>query len=221
MNTSLSRIIWGLGITVLGLILLLNAFNVGGLDDVIATWWPLFIILAGIGMLLNNIRQYVFPVFVVLIGLLVQLNLLEVIDVNIFELILPLIIIAVGLSFLLRQGSKNPEETRDSTNDIFAILGGIDTKNHSSDYQGGKATAVLGGVSLDLRDATLKKDARLDVITFMGGIDLKVPKEWEVRVSGQPILGGWDNKSVKPGSVNPPVLHVNAMCIMGGVEIKN
>lgn len=221
MNTSLSRIIWGLGITVLGVGLLLNAFNVGGLEDVLTTWWPLFIILAGIGMLLSNIRQYLVPMFVILIGIIVQLNQLDVIKVNIFELLLPLVIIAIGLSFLLRQESKNPEETRDTTNDIFAILGGIDTKNHSSDYQGGKATAVMGGVSLDLREAKIQKEARLDVITFMGGIDLKVPKEWEVHVSGQPILGGWDNKSAKPSSKNPPILHVNAMCIMGGVNIKN
>lgn len=62
--------------------------------------------------------------------------------------------------------------------------------------------------------------AQISITTIMGGVDLKVPREWKVVATGVPILGGWDNKTViYPDQTN--ILYVKCTTIMGGIEIKN
>ncbi len=218
---SLSRIIWGIGILVLGVGFLLDALTVIEFDSVAATWWPLLLVIGGVGAFISNPRHYILPLGFILVGVLVQLNNLEVIDVNVGSLVWPIIVIGVGLSLLLKQGFGRPQETSGKKTDLFAALGGVDTKVTAIDYQGGKAAAILGGISLDLRKATVKGTATLDLLTVMGGVELKVPENWHINVSGTPILGGWENKTAKPEGKNAPILNVNATCVMGGVEIKN
>lgn len=35
----------------------------------------------------------------------------------------------------------------------------------------------------------------------MGGVELKLPVDWEVKISGIPIMGGWENKTTSQTSV--------------------
>ena len=50
----------------------------------------------------------------------------------------------------------------------------------SSNFAGGEITAVMGGVELDLRNASIQTDAVLNVFAFWGGISLKIPSDWSV-----------------------------------------
>ena len=220
-NTSLSRNIWGVGILLLGVGFLLDALNVIEFNNFAATWWPSLIIIGGLGALLGNPRNWLLPLGFTAVGVVMQLNQLDVVDVNIGALIWPVIVIAVGLSLLLRQGFNRPNTTTEDTSDLFAALAGIDNKVTSQSYKGGKVSAVMGGVSLDLRKADIKDVAQLDLFAFWGGVEVKVPETWRVNVSGTPLLGGWDNKGGKPENKKAPVLNINATCIMGGVDIKN
>jgi predicted membrane protein len=81
----------------------------------------------------------------------------------------------------------------------------------------------MGGVELDLRHATLAPDgAEVDATAIMGGVDLIIPRDWRVTVRGTPILGGVSN--LAEGSSLPddaPRLRVDALAILGGVEIKH
>ena len=78
----------------------------------------------------------------------------------------------------------------------------------------------MGGVELDLREADIEGAARIDVFTFWGGVDIKVPRTWEVRTSGLPLLGGWEDKT-EPPLGGGPVLDVRLVTIMGGAEIRH
>lgn len=220
-NTSLSRNIWGVGILLIGVGFLLDALNVIDFNNFATTWWPSLLIVAGIAAFVGNPQRFVFPLGFIVVGGLLQLDRLDVVDVNVGELIWPAVIIAIGLSLLLRQGFSRPSISDEDTTDLFAALAGIDTKVTSHGYKGGKASAILGGISIDLRKADIKNTAQLDLFTFWGGIELKVPETWQVNVSGTPLMGGWDNKADKPDNKKAPVLNVNATCIMGGVDIKN
>ena len=56
----------------------------------------------------------------------------------------------------------------------------------------------------------------------LGGVDLIIPRDWRVTVRGTPILGGVSN--LPEGSSLPddaPRLRVDALAILGGVEIKH
>lgn len=221
MNTSLSRLITGFIILLLGVGFLLDSLSIIQFNTLFSTWWPVLIIIGGLGALASNYRRPIFPLFFILAGVLLQLRALEVLEFNVFSLIWPAIIIAIGLSMLLGRTPWGARTTKEHESDLFAFLSGVDSRNKSDDYRGGKANALLGGINLDLRDAQIRKTAHLNTFAFMGGIEVRVPREWRVTVSGMPLLGGWEDKTQKPESTKAPVLTIDATCIMGGIEIKN
>ena len=108
------------------------------------------------------------------------------------------------------------------TDDVSAIFGGSETINTSKNYQGGKATAVFGGVVIDLRDAHIKKEATLNVFALCGGVEVKVPREWKIQPQVFPIIGGVESKShSQKADDNAPVLIITGTVALGGVEVRS
>lgn len=222
MNTSLTRTIAGVSIVLVGVALLLGNIGLFNVGNIFATYWPLLIVLGGVLMFMGNPKEVLFSLIVVIVGLLLQLRELNILNFSFGQIFWPAVIIFAGLAILFNRAKDGrPVKTKDTSTELFALFSGIDSKNHADDYTGGKVTAIAGGIVLDLREATIAKSANLEVFALMGGIELKVPKGVLVNVTGMPMLGGWDNKAEKPATKNPPVLSINATCVMGGVEIKN
>jgi predicted membrane protein len=101
-------------------------------------------------------------------------------------------------------------------------MGGTKTVVTTSDFKGGQATAVMGGCEIDLRHASMPESraAVLDTFAFWGGIEIRVPDDWEVVSQGSAALGGFVNNARSlPGSKRRLV--VTGLAIMGGVEVKN
>jgi hypothetical protein len=105
--------------------------------------------------------------------------------------------------------------------DIVQILGGTKRGLAGADFKGGQALVFMGGCEIDLRGASMAKDeAVLDVFAFWGGIEVKIPDDWEFVSRGTAILGGFaDNARHAPTAKKRLVL--TGMAIMGGVEVKN
>ena len=106
----------------------------------------------------------------------------------------------------------------------FAFMGGGDRVVRSQDFRGGDVTAILGGFGIDLRGAGIAGDsATINVFTLWGGVDLKVPEDWNVAVAGSPILGVFTNsaKTFRHGEAPAKTLVIKGVAIMGGVEVKN
>jgi hypothetical protein len=60
----------------------------------------------------------------------------------------------------------------------------------------------------------------LDTFAFWGGIEIRVPDDWEVISQGSAALGGFvNNARSQPGAKRRLV--VTGLAIMGGVEVKN
>ena len=78
----------------------------------------------------------------------------------------------------------------------------------------------MGGCELDMRDASIKGEAVINVFAVFGGISIKVPRDWTVILHGTPIMGGFDEKTNAPPD-NTKRLIVNGYAIMGGVEVRN
>jgi len=83
-----------------------------------------------------------------------------------------------------------------------------------------RATAFMGGVELDLMDADLVPGAYLTLRAVMGGIDVVVPSHWRVEVMGRAVMGGIGNLTDPAAAVEEaPLLLVDALAVMGGIEI--
>lgn len=221
-NPKVARILTGTVVLAFGVVALLDALNIIPLWENAGRWWPVLLILAGILVFIGNTRQYITSLALIVLGTLFQLDALSIIDVNVAELFWPVIVIAIGLSILINRSFNSRNLKIQDIDNISVLFGGSDTVNKSKDYRGGKASAIFGGVSIDLRDATIKKEAVLEVFTLCGGVELKVPREWRVQSQVFPILGGVENKaSNEQGDEDKPVLIITGTVALGGVEIHS
>ena len=83
------------------------------------------------------------------------------------------------------------------------------------------AVAVMGGVELDLRQATFAApEVTIQAFCLMGGVSITVPEDIAVDVSGIGIMGGFDHQASGPGAPGAPHLRVVGIALMGGVEVK-
>jgi Domain of unknown function (DUF1707)/Cell wall-active antibiotics response 4TMS YvqF len=83
------------------------------------------------------------------------------------------------------------------------------------------AVAVMGGVELDLREARFSEaEVTLHAYTLMGGIEITVPEDIEVDVSGVAFMGGFDHRASGTGVPGAPRLRVIGFAMMGGVEVR-
>lgn len=219
-NPTLTRSITGVLILAVGVLALLDALNIVSFWSQASTWWPLSLIMASLLVIVSDSRNYITAILLFVVGMIWQLNALGITDINLWQLIWPVIIIAVGLSVLMNRSKGAKVRTQD-TESISAFLAGSETVNKSEDYQGGKVNAVFGGVVIDLRDAKIKKEATIEVFTLCGGVELKVPRDWQVRQQVFPVLGGVETKSHTSEKTNGPVLNIHGTVVLGGVEVHN
>jgi hypothetical protein len=83
------------------------------------------------------------------------------------------------------------------------------------------AVAVLGGVELDLREAQFSEpEVTIHAYTVMGGIEITVPEDVDVDVSGIAFMGGFDHNASGPGVPGAPRVRVIGFALLGGVDVK-
>ena len=83
------------------------------------------------------------------------------------------------------------------------------------------ALAFMGGVELDLRDATLDPGVtEIEVLAVMGGIVVTVPPNVRLESDGFAFMGGFEDQLKQPASGDPnaPVVRLTGFAFMGGVE---
>lgn len=214
------QVFLGLVIVAVGVIALLGQLDLVqvSLGELFSTWWPLVVIGLGLAALLTVPRAWVGPTAVILVGLLLQLSRLDLVQVSIWDFLWPVAIILFGLSLLTRMGSHGDD---DDTITCAVIWWGSQRRTTSQAFRGGSLSAIMGGIEVDLRQADIVGRAEISVFALWGGVEIKVPPTWRVRVSGLPLLGGWDDRTVPPVAPDAPELIVHVTTIMGGAEISH
>ena len=97
---------------------------------------------------------------------------------------------------------------------------GVEQEIRSSEFRGGDVSVFLGGAELDLSDAEMPgNEARIQVSVMMGGIEIRVPRDWTVVNRITPVLGGVENHTRSRSDGKR--LIIEGSVVMGGVEIKN
>lgn len=246
MRNRIGNVLWGLVFIIIGIGFLGNILWGWNFELFFDGWWTLFIIVpcgisiiqrgAGVGNLVG-----------ISIGILLLLSEIYD-NYQFSRLILPTIFIIIGLHIILKNSGyyhknkdyyeqkKHIKEIDNEQNNHTYYKG--DTFKRSN-LKGNQATcvlnskvvdyadqlfegitlnSVLGAITLDLRNAEIKDHSYIDVATVLGGVDIFVPADVEVRVEQVPILGGVSNKPYTGNYTS--VIYLNATCILGGVSIK-
>ena len=81
--------------------------------------------------------------------------------------------------------------------------------------------AVMGGIELDLREAQFSEpEVTIHAYAIMGGIEITVPEDVDVDVSGFAFMGGFDHNASGPGAPRAPRVRVLGFALMGGVDVR-
>ena len=104
---------------------------------------------------------------------------------------------------------------------MIAIMGGVDKRGVWQPAAKTYCYNLMGGCSLDFREALLPPgETELTIIAVMGGAEIIVPPGLRVDCDAIAIMGGIDHPA-EGGPIDPhaPVLKINGFLLMGGVEI--
>ena len=224
-----SRTIFGLLLIAVGLGLVLDRTGQWDFGAVLSMWWPLILILIAGVQLATRSAPPAASLLLLGVGVIFQSRQLGWLPSDVWSYLWPLLLVGVG-AWLIVGRSFQPSgqlSTADRLNS-FVAFGGANPRNDSSSFQGGSVTALFGGNEVDLRGAQLAADgAKLDVTVMFGGAEIIVPSDWRVRVTGLPILGGWDNKTAPSDGEQAtdteelPLCEINCFVAIGGIEVHN
>lgn len=221
-----ARLVFGLLIFTLGALWTLD--NLGVIDSgPIMAWWPALLILLGLGKVTGVIpgrRQIVMGAVFAIVGFLLLANSLGLFSFHFWQL-WPLLLIVAGTSLVVRS-MRGPAAAdgadRSAEVHTFALMAGIHQKFDTQDFRGGDASALMGGVEIDLRSArAAQPQVVIDVFAWWGGIDVFVPRDWRVVNEVVPIMGGVDDQTRPAEGEVRTTLLLRGAAIMGGIEIKN
>lgn len=221
------QVVLGLIIIAVGAILTLDRLDILYAREYLR-YWPALLIIYGVSKFSQpaGSQGRWLGVLIAFVGTALLVDKLDFLDFRVWDF-WPLILVAFGIALLWRATTRSTTfgvaKQEDSSSYVkdFAFWSGIEQKNTSQDFRGGEVTAIMGGCELDLRGASIRGEAVLDVFAFWGGIELKVPSDWSVHVAGTPILGGIEDKSSPPPGGTTKRLVIRGTVVMGGLEIHN
>ncbi|MEQ9287871.1 MAG: DUF5668 domain-containing protein [Cyclobacteriaceae bacterium] len=189
--------------------------------------WEMIFILIGGAMLATGRRAGVVFLAIGAISLLPQVFLWPHIYIRDWW---PLILIAIGVSILMKRRHEGYQSQRAGTTDDeyideVSILGGSEKTITSRNFKGGKITSLFGGSKINFLNAELSPDENiLDVFCMFGGSTLIVPSDWTIIMDSFIIFGGYSDKRPFTSNVSPnpdKVLRIKGFVMFGGGEIKS
>jgi predicted membrane protein len=102
------------------------------------------------------------------------------------------------------------------------ILSGADRRVTSREFKGGDVHNILGGTKIDLLEAKLAPgDWLLTVSTILGGVEIFIPRDWNIEVQPNNMLGGVDDRTRQAPAAGGGRLVIKASALLGGIDIKN
>ena len=232
MRRQRSRVVFGIFIIAVGVFALLDNLHLFD-SHLVQPFWPLVFVALGALRLSQPLhaRQWVFGGVLIVVGSAMTLQNLGLIHFQWRDL-WPLALIWAGLGVITKgivfsRGSPDCPPGRrvellehGARIDASATMSGIVLKNDSQEFAGGEINAVMGAVEIDLRQAAIATEAVLHLSIIMGGVEIRVPREWSVVINGAPVLGGIEDKSIPPMMPGKRLV-IEGSVIMGGVEISN
>ena len=218
-----SQFLFGAIVILVGLLLLLETTGVASTSDLLL-YVPLLFVGIGVWALLQSrFRNIVGPVVLIFVAGAWQLVALDYATAEEVTAFWPVLLIAFGLSILLGQVRSRARKTEAAFTTAFAAFGGVEKRNTSKAFEGADLTAMFGGAELDLRDATVEdRPAQINAVALFGGVDVVVPRDWNVQLDVLPVLGGAsDDRPRRENEHDEVDLVVTGFAAFGGVTITD
>lgn len=213
------RVYLGLAAVAIGSLLLLRNFHVISFDYWGELWGgflSFLLILVGCMILVKRSR-WIWGLLFLSAGATIGLRALHIVDVNFWQIVWPILFIAVG-SAVLFSLVKDGKISKTKAKHMAAAWSGQSEKVEGK-YTGGTVSSVFGGVDLNLRQADVQDGAVIELFVLFGGVDIIVPSDVIIKNEVTTILGGVDDKT-NHGAKAKKTLYIRGECFFGGVELK-
>lgn len=227
------RLLIGLLLLISGIVLLLKYYNLVPMPMPSYLFsWKTILILLGLVFIISEKNKTTGIILLVIGAAFLSTDIWSISLKEVIRLAIPLILIVIGLSVLMRRksyssGDGTQEQSgtaADYVNDV-SIFGGGEKKVRTQNFRGGQLTAIFGGSDIDLQDSRLAEGVNgMDILCIFGGATLKVPEDWEVKNEVTAIFGGVSDNRPRSKNENPDqpqkVLYLKGLVIFGGAEVK-
>jgi len=217
--------ILGIIILIIGVLYLITVLN----PEFVINYslvWPSALVLLCLYSIYKNKKLDMVPSIGLFIGILIFGVNANIWDGNVYDFIVPGILIIIGLSIIISSlgFKKNRKLTANKSKDGIltynGILAGIEEKVAEKNFKGANIYAIFGGVDLDMRDIEIKEDTTINIYSIFGGTTLLMPNNYNVKVNSTAILGGNDNNVKNEYNDKQKTIYINCVSVFGGCEIK-
>lgn len=232
-NQRKSKMLGGLLVIAAGTLILLSRSGVPIPSYLLS--WEMILIAIGTVMLIKHNFKKTSAYVLILIGSLSILNdwYPKIIDT---DYIWPIVIIAVGLSMILKNTALfakkkcvvEPVEFKDIPSDDFtnssAFFSGITKRVVTKNFKGANITSVFGGNEINLAQADFTGEAVIDITCVFGGVTLIVPSNWKIKSDLTSVFGGIEDERpsmMNESNTDEKLLILKGNCVFGGIEIHS
>ncbi len=227
------RVLLGFLFLLAGSVLLLEYFSLipWVLPPVLISWKS-FLLLLGIYFLVTSKDKTTGIILIVISSIFITGGLFDMRFWQVVKLAIPVVLIIAGIAIIMKRQLFSPkqiniaegENINDYINETYIFAGG-EKVIRSENFKGGVITAIFGGSEIDLRHSKLAPGVNaIDMMCIFGGVSLRVPEDWDVKIDVNPIFGGFSDERKlerREHPLNPEkTLYLKGMVVFGGGEIK-
>jgi len=213
----------GAVVVIVGIVLLLDTTGVAETGSLLNYVPSLFVLLGLYALVTSGFRNLFGPLLVIVLAGAWQIAVLDLVPGADLASFWPALIILFGVSLLLGRLRTKAEEVGEQSVDGLAVFGGRNQRVTSLRFTGADLTALFGGYELDLRDAGIAEHpARISAVALFGGVDIIVPRDWNVRLDVLPIFGGAEDERPRREEQHEEIdLIVTGFVAFGGISVND
>ncbi len=223
------KLLLGLAIAGVGVAATIDKFDLFDrwrLAEPLFQFWPLLFVLVGLVKLVAIPgERFSGLVFTLLGGFLLLNSLTDRVSISDLWRFWPALLILLGIRYVVRSFGDPESRWLEIEGPQARQLGLLTVSRRratSQVFSGGDLVAFMGGCELDLRDARpATNGAVLDVVAVWGGIEVVVPKGWQVDLQVVPVMGGAEDETKVSAEDVGHRLKIRGLVLMGGVEVHN
>ncbi len=180
-------------------------------------FWPLILIYFGLKDIFN--KRFQTGVFLSVLGIYFLLPVIGI-NLNLREYFFPVLIIFVGIIILLSDRGSNIKGIKGKKvrkNSVFFSKRDIKVDDNNNDVL--YVDVLFGGADVNIDNITLSKDLKIYVDCKFGGIEMRLPKGYELIFKDNSSFCGIENKySSFKESAYTITVYYNAS--FSGIEIR-
>ncbi|HPC97941.1 MAG TPA: DUF5668 domain-containing protein [Bacteroidales bacterium] len=229
-HSSYNRVVIGVILVLAGLLMIMKnaGFFSHFIEEVIFSWQMLLVTI-GLIITIGSSGSKTAGIILMAVGSFFLIPEIFSEAFNIYNMFWPSIFIIIGVIFIFSRRRWRPSghisETGEEFIDYVYVFSGGERQIQTGNFRGGKVTAVFGGAELDLTRSSLAPGVNtLEVACVFGGVTIKVPDEWDIKIEVTPVLGGFsDERKLREGRtvIQGKQLIIKGAVVFGGGEVKS